>query len=319
MLKGKPTIDNLDAYLAKKEYDLAVAALVDAIRRQPDNSSLRLRHAEVLVLAQRTEEAIDVYRSIAEGYIKQGFYARAIAVTNKILRVDPARTAVTNELAKLIATQREADQEARSKLHKASVPAPEKAAPAGPAPAESETIAEPLPAAQEEPEPEVPSAAEAQQDTGEHTPEEEARERDASGFFAAFPAAALEELLSVTAVRSFTEGDVIVREGDPGDSLYLIAEGHVTVRTSDPGGRDVPLARLGPGDFFGEVSVLTGRPRTATIVVNDPVTAIEIQRELLDSIFERHPEVESVLRRFYEKRAQATVETMLARLRGQGD
>jgi cAMP-dependent protein kinase regulator len=156
-------------------------------------------------------------------------------------------------------------------------------------------------------------------DGADHTPEEEARERDASGFFAAFPAAALEELLSVTAVRSYSEGDTVVREGDPGDSLYLIAEGHVTVLTSDPGGRDVPLARLGPGDFFGEVAVLTGRPRTATIVVSDPVTVIEIQRELLDSIFQRHPEVEIVLRRFYEKRAQATVETMLARLRGKGD
>lgn len=319
MLKGKPTIDNLDAYLAKKEYDLAVAALLDAIKRQPDNASLRLRHAEVLVLAERTEEAIGVYRSIAEGYIEQGFYARAIAVTNKILRVDPSRTAVTNELAKLIAAQREADQEARTKLDRASVAATEKASVAEQEPSQSEAAAESLPDEDEPAEPETPTAADTRQETGEHTPEEDARERDTSGFFAAFPPAALEELLSVTAVRSFGEGDVIVREGDPGDSLYLIAEGHVTVRTSDPGGRDVPLAHLGPGDFFGEVAVLTGRPRTATIVVNDPVTAIEIQHELLESIFQRHPEVESILRRYYEKRAQATVETMLARLRGQGD
>jgi len=306
MLKGKPNIENLDVYLAKKDYENALAALAEATRRQPDNGSLRLRQAEVLVLADRKDEAIDAYRAVAEWYISQGFYARAIAVTNKILRVDPVRTAVTNELARLIAARRDADQSERSRLHRASTPAPHRApsrAPApGPAPAPSDGGAVATEA------PDQP-----------HTPEEEAREREASGFFAEFPKAALEELLSVTAVRAYAAGDVIVREGDPGDSLFLIAEGHVQVRTCDPGGRDVALARLGPGDFFGEVSVLTGRPRTATIVAGDAATVIEIRRELLEDISSRHPDVESVLRRFYERRAQATVETMLARLRGQGD
>ncbi len=76
------------------------------------------------------------------------------------------------------------------------------------------------------------------------------------------------------------------------------------------------LARLGPGEFFGEVAVLTGKPRTATIVARTPVTVIEISRQDLDRIAAAHPEVRSVLQRFYEKRAQATVEAILARMRG---
>src|SRR5262249_56196495 len=59
----------------------------------------------------------------------------------------------------------------------------------------------------------------------------------------------------------FTEGEEIIREGDPGDSLFIIQRGHVEVLSGD-GRRDV--ARLGPGDVFGEMSLMTGDRRNAT-------------------------------------------------------
>jgi CRP-like cAMP-binding protein len=62
--------------------------------------------------------------------------------------------------------------------------------------------------------------------------------------------------------------------------------------------------------------VLTGKPRTATIVARTPVTVIEISSQDLDRIARQFPEVRTVLQRFYERRAQATVEVMLARMRG---
>ena len=65
----------------------------------------------------------------------------------------------------------------------------------------------------------------------------------------------------------------------------------------------------------GEVAVLTGRPRTATILAREPVTVIEITREDLEGVVREYPEVRAVLERFYKQRAHATVETMLSHLR----
>jgi cAMP-dependent protein kinase regulator len=294
MIKGKPSIEHLDQYIAAKEYDAALTAIEEALLRRPDAASLKLRRAEILVLSDDVPAAVGVYRRLAEEYIEQGFYARAIAVANKMLRVDPSLVELTNALAQRISSRQEADRVARDRLEQAAAPA--LAHPAGESPRRPGPTPDEGPAAVED---------------------EARRERDSSRFFAAFPPAALEELLAITTVRSFNSGEVIVREGDPGTSLFLIVEGHVDVRTSDPGGRELGLARLGPGDFFGEVSVLTGRPRTATIVARENVTAIEIERDLLTGIAGRHPGVDAVLREFYERRAQATVEAMLARLRGQ--
>jgi len=324
MAKGKPSIDNLDHYLARKEYEQAIAAIDEELRRRPDAVNLMLRKAEILVMAGDVASAVEVYRRLAEDYIAKGFYARAIAVANKMLRLDAKLVEITNQLATRISARQAADRVARDRLAQASTPAPE-AAP--------DDAADMAGMAQERARASVsqapPGAAKRGSRAAEPRPasardqaaadEESSRERDASQFFAAFPPDALQALLAITTVRNFVDGDAIVREGEPGASLFLIAEGHVEVRTSDPGGRELTLAQLGPGDFFGEVSVLTGRPRTATIVARDAVTVIEIERSQLSTIIERHPEVDNVLRRFYERRAQATVEAMLGRLRGQGD
>ena len=80
----------------------------------------------------------------------------------------------------------------------------------------------------------------------------------------------------------------------------------------------MPLAELGPGDFFGEVSLLTGRPRTATITASTEITAIELDSESLDRIAEGHPEVRKVLEDFYERRAKDTVEAVIKRIRETG-
>jgi len=83
---------------------------------------------------------------------------------------------------------------------------------------------------------------------------------------------------------------------------------------SDDGG-NLKLAELGPGDFFGEVSLLSGKPRTATITARTKVTAIELDRASVDRIAENHPEVMKVLEDFCERRAKDAVEAVMRRLR----
>jgi small-conductance mechanosensitive channel/CRP-like cAMP-binding protein len=69
----------------------------------------------------------------------------------------------------------------------------------------------------------------------------------------------------------FTQGEQIVRQGDPGQELYVIVDGEVAVQADD-----VEIARLGPGGFFGEMSLLTGEPRAATVVALGDVRALAV-------------------------------------------
>lgn len=116
-------------------------------------------------------------------------------------------------------------------------------------------------------------------------------------------------------LEQFEEGDMVIVEGQPGSSLYVIASGEVKVYTRTPDGESVYLARLSEGDFFGEVSVLTGKPRTATITASQRSEMLRLDREKLDAVIARHPRIRGVLEDFYEKRASHTVEAMIDSLR----
>jgi CRP-like cAMP-binding protein len=78
----------------------------------------------------------------------------------------------------------------------------------------------------------------------------------------------------------------VVKEGEPGDSFYVIVEGSAKVRRK---GRT--LARLLPGDFFGEISLLDGSQRTASVVSETPMLLLEIQQRPFFRMLERQPDV----------------------------
>ena len=119
-------------------------------------------------------------------------------------------------------------------------------------------------------------------------------------------------------LETHDEGSVVLSEGDPGNSMYLIASGEVKVftRAAGPaGGGPVYLARLGEGDFFGEVSVLSGKPRTATITASQRTELLRLDKEKLDGVLAKHPGIRTVLDDFYKKRAKHTVEAMIESLK----
>jgi cAMP-dependent protein kinase regulator len=113
------------------------------------------------------------------------------------------------------------------------------------------------------------------------------------------------------------EGDIIISEGDVGSSMYVIAAGEVKVYTRAAGGSgaSVYLAKLGEGDFFGEVSVLTGKPRTATITASQRTELLRLDKEKLDTVLARYPGIRKVLDDFYRRRAKHTVEAMIEMLK----
>ena len=126
-----------------------------------------------------------------------------------------------------------------------------------------------------------------------------------------------EAIVKEMELETHDEGSVILNEGDPGTSMYLIASGEVKVYTRGTGGStgSLYLARLGEGDFFGEVSVLSGKPRTATITASQRTELLRLDKEKLDGVLAKHPGIRKVLDEFYRKRAAHTVEAMIETLK----
>ena len=127
-----------------------------------------------------------------------------------------------------------------------------------------------------------------------------------------------DELLSlVRGLRLLTldPGDVMVTEGEAGNSVFVITSGVVKVFVRDPAGRNVQVGQLGEGDFFGEISLLSGRPRSATVTAAAPCELLELDREAFDEVCARHPRVRSVMEEVYIQRAS---HPLAARVRSAG-
>ena len=77
----------------------------------------------------------------------------------------------------------------------------------------------------------------------------------------------------------FKPGQVIIREGEMGDLFYVITEGRVEIFIRDADGSDIILHEAGPGDFFGELSMLTSEPRSARVRAMEHVTTLTLERD----------------------------------------
>lgn len=80
-------------------------------------------------------------------------------------------------------------------------------------------------------------------------------------------------------LRRFKPGDAIVREGEPGDGLFVILEGAARIVVSSPTGDEATVAHLGPGECIGEFAVLDGLPRSATAIATAPSSAVSVSRD----------------------------------------
>ena len=117
----------------------------------------------------------------------------------------------------------------------------------------------------------------------------------------------LSRLLQGATSVSYRPGQFVVREGDPGEALYLIREGQVRVTTSRQG-REVELAILGGGACIGEVALLTGQPRTATVVTLENCTMLCFHKNQIDDILQSYPKVRRLLESVIMGRAKSTIE-----------
>jgi CRP/FNR family cyclic AMP-dependent transcriptional regulator len=109
----------------------------------------------------------------------------------------------------------------------------------------------------------------------------------------------LQTIASVVRDISHAAGTVIAREGEPGIGLFVIVEGTADVSI---GGRK--KASLGPGDFFGEIALLDGGPRTATVTAKTDVQLLGLTEWVFRGLMAEHPSI-----------ALKTLQQMATRLR----
>src|SRR6478672_12824266 len=103
----------------------------------------------------------------------------------------------------------------------------------------------------------------------------------------------------------FPAGEVIVREGAPGVSMYIVKSGIVEVRKKDPGtGIDFLVAQLSEGAAVGEMSLLTGKPRSATVTTVQPTVVLTLTRADFRNLLTQHPEISLGLARILAERLE---------------
>src|SRR5438105_9222178 len=106
--------------------------------------------------------------------------------------------------------------------------------------------------------------------------------------------------------RDFPPNTVIVREGAPGSSMFFLTAGLVEVRKKDANtGIDFLLTEMGPGQNFGEMSLLTGKPRTATVTATQPTTCAVLEQSDFQELFMQYPKIGLALTTILADRVEA--------------
>ncbi len=103
--------------------------------------------------------------------------------------------------------------------------------------------------------------------------------------------------------RRFRAGETVFRQGDPSDRLYAIGRGEAEVVREDPAGGETVLARLGPGEFFGEMGLLGNAPRMATVRAATDLDVLSIHRLYFGQLYSYLPSLRDGILAEYRRRS----------------
>jgi len=126
--------------------------------------------------------------------------------------------------------------------------------------------------------------------------------RVSSPLFADFSEEDLVAVIQGLELATFGPGEILILEGDPGTSLFVVTSGVVRAFVRQKDGKNKQVREMGEGSFFGEIAVLSGKPRTATVTAKTPVEALILERKTLDEIVKTHPSVRTTLQKFAAER-----------------
>lgn len=250
-------------------------------------SDLKTRRARADALATegRTAEAIDEYRTVATAYAATGLLLRAIGVCKRILELDPRHHATQELLAKLYGrAERPMDDAAGDPITLDGDHAVLLSALPPPLPPDADDDAIDLDAV---------AAALTPRPPGSVRPE---RAHDIP-LFSGLPPDSFRALVERLSAWEADDGALIVAEGEAADSVFVVVRGAARV---ERGG--VELALLPAGSFFGELALLSKKPRVANVHAVGKTELLELPRSVLDELGRSDPRVQEALERFCRAR-----------------
>lgn len=124
--------------------------------------------------------------------------------------------------------------------------------------------------------------------------------------FSGVPLHHLRELSRFARTESFAAGETIVRMGEPGWTLYVVRSGRVRVVRDVANGSTVTLAVLGPGEFFGELSIFDGEKRSATVIADEDTETVTLGRFDIVRVVSHNPQIGLSLLKSLSERLRAT-------------
>ncbi len=248
------------------------------LREEPGDAAAVLRLADALAAGGHPREAVQVLNRTGPRLQKAGKLVEAIAVYKKVQELDP-KAEVTSSFLSQIELKKILEATAKA------------AAPAGP-PAEGPPPAE---------------VAERRKKS-----EQVHALRQKIPLLKDVPPFLFELVLEKICLRTLGPGETLFREGDAGSTLFFVAAGELLVSAKGDTGEPVLLGLLGPGEVIGEISFLSGVPRTATAMARTRVDLLELDRHALSPLVKKHRHVADALSRLFSERV---LDGVLARSR----
>lgn len=309
--------DKAIRYFEKQKFKKALKVYNSLVELDARDVSTLLKVGELSRRLGDPDAAVAAYARAAECYARDGMLLRGIAVCKVILDIEPEHTATQNLFAELYTRRYGGLPVKRSDT---------KAPPGGPIGPEGPPSDPGLDGNEELAVDIDLSELERRQSEGQTTPptdrvggDDEVQlipsDGDADEEVPLVPAPRIEtlpriplfsdldresfiELLQRIPLYRFDPEEQIVNQGDEGHAFYIITSGEVRV-VGQPGGE---IASLGPGAFFGEMALITSRPRQASVFAQSPCEILEISKAELDRLGEKSEQVYEIIRRFTQQR-----------------
>jgi len=128
-------------------------------------------------------------------------------------------------------------------------------------------------------------------------------------FFRTLGKEGIEFIVEKLKFKPFEENAIICKTGDPGDKMYIIINGNVKVVVfPEDGGEENIIAHLSSGDYFGEMSLLTGEPRSASVITTEPSEMFILNKADFDTIVERYPSISLSMGKIMSQRLRDTLQ-----------
>lgn len=273
--------------IEERQFERALAVFSESVRRRSADHRSRMLAARCLAELGERERAVTAYHACAEGLLRRDYLLSAMAACKLALELAPQERRIRDTLARLHA------RASRNAPGRASVPPPLPPDPLYEGKVEADLL-------ELQGEELIARALEvlAAPDTGGAA---DPNSRPPLPLFANLERDAFLDLVQRMSWRSVAPGTVISQEGETGDSLHVIVAGKAEVTRLVDGQRK-PLGRLGGGSIFGELSLITGTPPTASVSTTVDTEVFEIRREHLNAVARSFPSVPQVLAEFSQQR-----------------